>query len=412
MERRPSLKLFGNQFLSDVHLPYNESDAYGGMPEMTVFTRAYSELLEALYAAPLDESQWQVFLTRLCDMTYAKVGFLICSHSALGTLTLASGGWPTPPEVARTYQEGYRYSDPVRQSLMRCPRIGVIEVDELIPHETFIAYPMVRTIMLPFGLEYGTCVVSSLCPRFFELISLWRTADRPFLDQDSVDLLEMLMPHLQNALKIRRTIRGSEMVARNAEALLNASETACILLDESGRILYLNEAAQGFVSASDGILVQDDRIVPVERSKRKQFHGLVTAARSADAGNPGGAIALGRGSSKRALQLHVSPLRLKTAHRSSVRVLILATDPDRHISFPDAILRQLYRLTPAETELANGLLSGFSLEEIAAMRKVSESTIRSQMKSVFSKTDTRRQGDLIRLLMTLPKRRTANTNSF
>jgi len=379
---------------------------------MAVSTRSYSKLLETLYAAPLDESQWQVFLSGLCDMTYAKVGFLICSHSALGTLTLASGGWPIPPEVDRTYQEGHRYSDPVRRSLMRNPRVGVIEVDELIPHETFIADPLIRTIMLPFGLEYGTCVVSSICPRFLELISLWRTADRPFLDQDSADLLGMLMPHLQNALKIRRTIRGSEVGARNAEALLNASETACILLDEAGRIIYLNEAAQGFVFASDGILVQDDRIVPVERSKRKQFQELVTAAKSADVGNSGGAIALGRGSSKRPLQLIVSPFRLKTPHRSSVRVLILATDPDRPITFPDAILRQLYRLTPAETDIANGLLTGCSLEEIAALRKVSESTIRSQMKSVFGKTDTRRQGDLIRLLMTLPRIRPANTASF
>jgi DNA-binding CsgD family transcriptional regulator len=295
---------------------------------------------------------------------------------------------------------------------MRSPRVGVIEVEELIPHETLIAEPVIQTIMLPYGLEYGTCVVSAICPRFLELISLWRTADRPFLDRDSAELLGMLVPHLQNALKIRRTIRGSEQEARNAEAMLNASETACILLDEAGRIIYLNEAAQAFVSASDGILVQDDRIVPVERSKRKQFQELVNAARSAKVGSPGGAIALGRGPSKRPLQLHISPFRLKSAHRSSVRVLILATDPDQPIRFPDAILRQMYGLTPAETEIANGLLTGCSLEEIAALRKVSESTVRSQMKSVFGKTDTRRQGDLIRLLMTLPKMRTANTASF
>jgi DNA-binding CsgD family transcriptional regulator len=43
---------------------------------------------------------------------------------------------------------------------------------------------------------------------------------------------------------------------------------------------------------------------------------------------------------------------------------------------------------------------------------VSESTIRSQMKSVFGKTDTQRQGDLIRLLMTLPRMRHGNTASF
>jgi DNA-binding CsgD family transcriptional regulator len=84
-------------------------------------------------------------------------------------------------------------------------------------------------------------------------------------------------------------------------------------------------------------------------------------------------------------------------------VLILATDPERTVHFPDAILRHTYGLTPAETEIANALLTGFSLEEIAQLRKVSIATVRSQMKGLMGKTDTQRQGDLIRLLSTLPR---------
>jgi DNA-binding CsgD family transcriptional regulator len=84
-------------------------------------------------------------------------------------------------------------------------------------------------------------------------------------------------------------------------------------------------------------------------------------------------------------------------------VLILATDPDRAISFPDAVLRRTYGLTPAEAEIANALLTGFSLEEIAQLRRVSIATIRSQMKGLMGKTETQRQGDLIRLLTTLPR---------
>ena len=379
---------------------------------MIVSTKIYSELLGTLYAAPVDQSQWQIFLSRLCDVTHAKVGFLICSHSALGTLTLASGGWPIPPEVDRTYQEGYRYSDIVRVSLMRNPRLGIIEVEELVPHDTLMADPMFSKIMVPFGLEYGTCVVSSISPRFLELISLWRPTGCPWLDPGSRELLDLLIPHLKNALDIRRTLGRAEERARNAEAMLDASTTACILLNAAGRILYLNKAAQYLVAASDGICVRNDRVVPVDRWNREAFRALVDVTATADLDNPGGAISLRRSSRKLPLQLSVTPFRLETEHRSSARVLILATDPSQPIAFPDAILRQLYRLTPAETEVANGLLTGCSLEEVAALRKVSIGTIRSQMKSILGKTGTNRQGELIRLLMTLPKTPSARTVSF
>jgi DNA-binding CsgD family transcriptional regulator len=66
------------------------------------------------------------------------------------------------------------------------------------------------------------------------------------------------------------------------------------------------------------------------------------------------------------------------------------------------MLQQLYGFTPAETEIANGLATGFSPEGIASIRGASVETVRSQIKSLLLKTDTRRQIDLVRLLCRLP----------
>ena len=196
---------------------------------------------------------------------------------------------------------------------------------------------------------------------------------------------------------------------RTAPAAPRPCSTASILLDGSGRIIHMNEAAQQIAINSDGFGVRVDRIVPTDPSMRHEFTALVNACASAELGHSGGALALGRSSGKRPLQVLVTPVRLIEKYRSSVRVLILATDPDRAVSFPDAVLRGTYGLTPAETGIANALLTGFSLEEIAQLRKVSVATVRSQMKGLMGKTDTQRQGDLIRLLSTLP--RTANGHS-
>ncbi len=60
----------------------------------------------------------------------------------------------------------------------------------------------------------------------------------------------------------------------------------------------------------------------------------------------------------------------------------------------------LYSLTHSEAELVRLLSQGNSLEEAAEVRGVSINTIRSHLRNIFLKTDTRRQGDLVRLVLT------------
>ncbi len=368
-----------------------------------ISTQAYSDLLATLYSAPLDEPQWQVFLTQLCEVTGSRIGFFLRNDSTLGNRTLASGGMPVPAQVEQSFKAAHTYSDPFRQALLRNPRIGVVEGEEIVPHDEFIETEIYRDLASSGGMEYTTCLVLSVSARTLEIISLWRGPERAVLEEEHKELLLLLMPHLKNALRIRHALGIAENRARNAEAMLDASATASILLDGTGRIIHMNEAAQHIAIASDGFCVRVDRIVPTDPQRRGEFTALVTACTAADLGHSGGALALGRSSPKRPLQVLVTPVRMIAKYRASVRVLILATDPDRAVHFPDAILRHTYGLTPAETEIANALLTGFSLEEIAQLRKVSIATIRSQMKGLMGKTDTQRQGDLIRLLSTLPR---------
>jgi DNA-binding CsgD family transcriptional regulator len=71
--------------------------------------------------------------------------------------------------------------------------------------------------------------------------------------------------------------------------------------------------------------------------------------------------------------------------------------PDEHL------LRDLFLLTPAEARVATRLSCGQDLASIAKDLGVSRGTVRAQLKSLFWKTATRRQGELIALLAHLSK---------
>ena len=70
---------------------------------------------------------------------------------------------------------------------------------------------------------------------------------------------------------------------------------------------------------------------------------------------------------------------------------------------PNALLshcvKDTFGLSNAEAELAIALLHGVTPKEIAARRGVAVSTIRTQLRSVFAKTHTTRQTELVALLL-------------
>ena len=361
---------------------------------MSLPVKVYSDLLESLYATTLDESRWQTFLVDLCSATQSIIAFLVRNDNAMGSRMLASGGSPAPEGV-----EDYDTTNPVRVAFMRRPRTGVVEVEDFLPHSQLIATDY-YSLMAASGVSYGTCVVPTLSMRRYDLISVWRGSDRPRLEPDLTELLNLLLPHIQNTLRIQQALGVFQDRAQIADAILDASTTASFLLSASGRLLYMNKAGATLCSDRDGVMERNGHLVPARPERRTEWAAQVSAA-SSSRRHPGGALMLAR-SGKSPLQVLVSPFRADTSKRTG-RVLVLATEPDRPMQFPDTVLRQLYGLTAAETEVANGLLTGFAPEAIATIRGVSVGTVRTQIKSLFLKTSTRRQSDLLRLLHTLPQ---------
>jgi len=56
------------------------------------------------------------------------------------------------------------------------------------------------------------------------------------------------------------------------------------------------------------------------------------------------------------------------------------------------------KLTPAEARIALGIARGDALAAIAKAHGISIATVRTQLKSVFAKTGTHRQAQLVALL--------------
>jgi DNA-binding CsgD family transcriptional regulator len=77
---------------------------------------------------------------------------------------------------------------------------------------------------------------------------------------------------------------------------------------------------------------------------------------------------------------------------------LILLDLDAHPEPSPRTLQCLFGLTAAETQLAVELARGHNLLDIARSRRLSRTTIRSQLGALFVKTQTRRQAELVALL--------------
>jgi DNA-binding CsgD family transcriptional regulator len=99
------------------------------------------------------------------------------------------------------------------------------------------------------------------------------------------------------------------------------------------------------------------------------------------------------------------PLSLQRAsispadQRDSVRAVAFVCDLAERVRPAQEILRTLFGFTPAECRVALLLGDGHAQREISQMLGVSSNTLKSHLASIYAKTNTSRQCQLVRLLM-------------
>lgn len=203
---------------------------------------------------------------------------------------------------------------------------------------------------------------------------------------------------MQQGMKEKREDPASAV----AGSLLEAFERmGCggIHLDARGHVVRLNANAvhclnKGIRTAGHRLTACDAAANPVLQRLLDDVLGFKPMPRS------GGhrAVALPRGEGH-PLIVRAVPIADEFGNCAPPAALVLMMiDLDHCLKPGEAILRQTFGLTPAEARLAVHLVCGESLQDLARGCRISIGTVRMQLKSVFAKTRTRRQAELVALL--------------
>lgn len=176
-----------------------------------------------------------------------------------------------------------------------------------------------------------------------------------------------------------------------------------VLLDTTGRVIFLNQAAQAISDRNDGLKVCEGKLRARSASEngvlKKMIHDAGMAAWGKKAEQPGGNLLISRSSLEHNYRLTITPIVPNViVGLEEPAIAVFISDPKGDIKTPVEDLRNIFGLTPAEARLSQHLAGGKDLREAAEEIGVSYNTVRSQMRSVLAKTGTRRQTELMRVL--------------
>jgi DNA-binding CsgD family transcriptional regulator len=369
-----------------------------------VSTNGLSSLLATLYAAPLEPEMWQRFLEQVCDAAKISCGYIVASHATEGNTLLAGGGLNFDPAVLHLYNEHYGANDPYRAPMITKPRVGLIAGEELVDHAALVRSELYNEVLSRYDMEYMNMLSCRCDHEAVDALSLWRSAKHGPMDAASSQLLEMLIPHVQTALKLRTKVVGCNASNVFSEAALDAMSIAALLVTDKRYVRHMNTLAVQCLKVGDGLRLWDGRVVPTDSKYCAQFELLVAGAASMDSAVRGGGMRISRKFAV-APPLHVTaapiPHQNRIANGERLAVVFIGDrlqSPKSRIG----LMRQMYGLSPSEARVADLLMQGFDVREAAERLDGTLESTRFRVKRILAKTGTRRQSELMQLMLSLP----------
>ncbi len=373
-------------------------------------TDEFSHLVHLIYQASLQPEHWSQVVAAIAASFNTDKGLLFTPYIAP-----QHGGIVFPAGISESalqlWGSCYIQHDIWSQELSRRRlwKAGSVLLDQqMVPHQQLLESRFYREFLSKIG-------IARVCTGFvFEngpgmqatSLGIFRDdRDEPFQQHD-VEWMKLLVPHISRSLSVMQRLETYRLQTTSVLASFDRLAFGAILLNQHLNVVHMNKCAKDVLARRDG-LVLDERGCLDSNSIPSRPTGLVDWLKNLQ-------LPL-------ATQVHFSDvyrLRRKSGAFYDMRCSVLAThdwgdtnqgarfivfitDPDALQLPDDARLQRLYGLTPAQSKVALALAGGSTYREAAETLAVSEDTVRSHVKEIYSKLRVNRQADLVRLVLAL-----------
>lgn len=299
--------------------------------------------------------------------------------------------------------------------LRAIPARQAIASSHIVADDDFLRSPMFNEIVRPMnGFRAGLFAWHGRSRSRY--VAICRPQGSADFASGEVRALQYVMPHFAAAQRLRRRLGDACPQEMEIWPVLDALDQGVILVDATCRPHFVNRRAAEIGRQWLGLKIAAAGISGVSPSETAMLRQLVSAVAAMGAGpGPDAGTAMIRATTAATARLCLShpeggsPLVLTVVpvmalgpsghHGGPSRVAIFIAAPEAPPGMDERAIIDAFDLTPREAATAARLATGATIAEIADGWGIGASTIRGYVKTIFEKTGTHRQADLVRLLL-------------
>jgi DNA-binding CsgD family transcriptional regulator len=354
------------------------------------------QAVEEIFAnAATDASLWSKAIQTASEQT-ESVGALILPVTGQGyPYVPASEGIARATEVY--FRDGWCDRD-IRYSPLKFLLEGnVIDDLDFISPEEMKRTPYYQEFLEPTGLRWFGGIPVRVDDQVW-CLSIQRGVTQDPFSSEEKQKLKQLSRRLSSAAALARAL-GYAASSAALEAF-DLSHTAVALLNSKGEVARTNRAADRLLAGD--LQVRQGRISSQDQAANdhlsRALRELLWKTSGASLLPP---VMLPRKDKRPVLAYPVKMSQLSASYFADCQAAIVLVDTDARRRTPETTLRGAFHLTQAEARLASQLASGDPLDAVCDRLGIAKETGRNQLKSVFAKTGTSRQAELVLLIASM-----------
>lgn len=375
----------------------NPEELFGGTGQLL-------SLIETIYAAVQQPSLWSEVLEGIAEAVHGESTVLFASSPEYQLVSIGR----MDPAAWDAYLTHYASINPLAQPCDKMFPVGTVRYGHLaMTDPDLVGTEFYSDFFSPNNMHYSMGIkvpLGTLPPTY---ISCQRPRSKGAFSEREGLVFETLLPHLQRALMLHSQFARMQSTVVGLEAALDAFGHAVFGLDHHGRVVFANGQAEKMVRSGEAIRIFDRKLSAVisEQNHNLQIAVSDVIALDTDTCSPSGVhLLIDRRSGESSLRVTATPFRSQLRGTSTqLAALVFVSDAAGRPQSRAAALRALYALSPTEARVADLLLQGLEIKELANAMKITLETARFQTKRVLAKTGTRRQAELMRLMLSLPQ---------
>jgi len=362
---------------------------------------AYSHLVGSIYDRVGQPEEWSALLEDLTNFVGGRVGQLaVFSLDGSRKPMWAVSGFDR--SQYRTFLYRHATEDP-RLPYILSNQGKVIRAEEGVDAEQFRETALFKEVVRPFGIEHS--LVSYFAKEADVMATLAAMRDEEAGPFRSVEArrLAMLVPHLRRAFEFYALMRQASERSSDLAAALDLLDAAVILTDSRLRVAHANRAAEELAKTRTGLSLDKGSLAIKDGQCSRRIARAASEALAAATGDgkitQAEHIAITCSESGTPFRVSLHPLSKRpsgTGSRVKAELAVVIRSGANKGQDGGAVrLQSLFGLTSAEAVLASAVASGRSLDDHARERGIAISTVRTQLRALFAKTETHRQGELV-----------------